>query len=259
MNRRSFVGLIGAAGAVAAAQAQTAPQKKGRCYLLQYFMLKIGTQQARLTDFLSKSYLPALAKLNATPALVLEASLAQGLPHVLLITGYASAQEMWNVREKLAADKALAAASDAWEAGPELPFESTDSALLEAADYSPDLVALNPAPKTPRTFEVRVYHTSTFQKVNGLHWLLGQNDMAILRRCGAEPVLFGASAIGAGAPNLTWITAFADEAARDKAWAAFAADPEWVKVRAESTQRFGNNPAVRDVALYRSAAYSPIL
>lgn len=34
--------------------------------------------------------------------------------------------------------------------------------------------------------------------------------------------------------RLTYITRFVDEAAREKAWAAFSADPDWAKVKAAS-------------------------
>jgi hypothetical protein len=34
--------------------------------------------------------------------------------------------------------------------------------------------------------------------------------------------------------RLTYITRFADEAAREAAWAAFSADPDWAKIKAAS-------------------------
>ena len=37
--------------------------------------------------------------------------------------------------------------------------------------------------------------------------------------------------------RLTYMTRFADEAARKQAWAAFAADPEWAAVKAASETR----------------------
>ena len=82
--------------------------------------------------------------------------------------------------------------------------------------------------------------------------------MKILLKCGAAPVLIATTAIGQDTPNLTWITAFENEAARDKAWAAFAADPDWQKLSQESTKLYGPNPTVRQISLFRSATYSPI-
>jgi hypothetical protein len=51
---------------------------------------------------------------------------------------------------------------------------------------------------------------------------------------------------------------FDDLAAREKAWNAFGADPEWVKVRKESIDRHGQISSVSQISLFRAAAYSPI-
>ena len=59
-------------------------------------------------------------------------------------------------------------------------------------------------------------------------------------------------------PNLVYVTPFDDLAAREKAWATFGADPEWIKLRTESAQQHGQMNAVFEVALYRAAAYSPL-
>ncbi len=260
MQRRSFVGLMGAAAVAAQAGfGQAAAGKRGRCFVQQNYLLKAGAQGTRLAEYLSKTYLPALAKVHSGPTLVLEAQLAPNLPHVSVITGYQSVEQAWTVRAKLAADTALEAATDAWEAGAEPPFENTNSALLESGEYAPDLAALKPAPKAPRIFEMRIYHAPTYRNLRGLHWRFGEGEVKILSRCGAAPVLFASTAIGADTPNLTWITAFEDEAARDKAWAAFAADPDWIKLRQESVKRYGDNPTNRSIKLYKAAAYSPIL
>jgi hypothetical protein len=259
MNRRLFLGMLGAAGAAAQAEfGQTAAGSKSRVFIQQNYLLKGGTQGARINDYLSKTYLPALAKAHAGPTLVLSASLASHLPQVAVLTGYQSVDEAWAVRAKLAADKELEAATDAWESAQEPPFENTNSSLLENGDYVPQLTALDPQPNAPRVFEMRIYHAPTWKNMRGLQWRFGEGEMKILAKCGAAPILFATTVIGQDTPNLTWITAFEDEAARDKAWAAFSADPDWQKLSQESNKRYGPNPTVRQIRLYRSAAYSPI-
>ena len=49
-----------------------------------------------------------------------------------------------------------------------------------------------------------------------------------------------------------------DLAAREKAWAAFGADPEWVKVRADSVAKSGQISSVIQMSLFKAAAYSPV-
>jgi hypothetical protein len=260
MNRRLFLEMLGAAGVVAQAEpGQTAAGSKSRIFIQQNYLLKGGTQGTRLNDYLSKTYLPALAKVHRGPTLVLNASLAAHLPQVAVLTGYPSIDEVWAVRARLAADKEFEAATDAWESAQELPFENTNSTLLENGDYVPPLSALDPPPKAPRVFEMRTYHAPTWRHMRGLQWRFGTGEMTILARCGAAPILFGTTVIGQDTPNLTWITAFEDETARDKAWAAFSADPDWQKLSEESNKRYGPNPTVRQIRLYRATAYSPIL
>jgi len=260
MNRRLFLGMLGAAGAAAQAGfGQSAAGSKSRIFIQQNYLLKIGTQGARLAEYLSKTYLPALAKAHPGPALVLNATLASYLPQVAVLTGYQSVDEAMLVRARLAADKELEAATDAWESAQEPPFENTNSALLENGDYVPPLTALDPPPKAPRVFEMRVYHAPTWKHMRGLQWRFGEGEMKILAKCGAAPILFATTVIGQDTPNLTWITAFEDEAARDKAWAAFGADPGWKALSQESTKRYGSNPTVRQIRLYRSAPFSPVL
>jgi hypothetical protein len=59
-------------------------------------------------------------------------------------------------------------------------------------------------------------------------------------------------------PNLTYVIPFENLAAREKAWDAFGADPEWIKVRKESIDKHGQISSVMQISLYRATAYSPI-
>jgi hypothetical protein len=59
-------------------------------------------------------------------------------------------------------------------------------------------------------------------------------------------------------PNLTYLIPFASLAEREKAWDAFAADPEWVKARADSVARGGQIIASSQITLWRPAPFSPI-
>jgi hypothetical protein len=257
MDRRCFVGIVGAIGALPRVAPAQTRQAKARCYALDTYTLA-GTQHARLSEYLSKSYLPALARIHSRAALVLNDISAPNPPQVAVLTGYQSVEEMWSVRAKLTADKALEVATDAWQAGQEKPFEAQATTHLEAAGYSPDLVALNPQPATPRLFEMRVYHANTARGHRGLHERFEEAEVRILTNCGATPILFSSTVAGADMPNLTWMIAFADAAARDKFSKAFSADPEWAKLRAQSMERYGQIPNSRKITLFQAAPFSPI-
>jgi hypothetical protein len=259
MNRRSFSGMIAATPALASlAFAQGAAAGKTGCFLLQHYYLQLGSQATRLTDYLSKSYLPALAKVHSGPTLVLDAQLSPHLPLVTVVSGYQSVEQAWGARTRLNADKAFEAATDAWQAGAEPPFDSLTTELLEAAEFSPEFAPLDPQPKAPRVFEMRVYQTRTLKELRGLKERFAEAEVKILAKDGAQPILFGATAIGPDNPNLTWMIAFEDMAAREKFNAAFAADPDWIKLRQQSLERYGQIPSIRRITLYRATAYSPI-
>jgi hypothetical protein len=243
----------------AAGLAQTAGEAaRTRIYLLETFQLKQGTQPARIQEYLSKAALPALSKVHNGPKLVLEGLVVPHTPQIVVILGFQSVQEFWGVRAKLNADKELEEAFEKWQAGPEPPFEQQTNALLEAADYSPEIVPLDPPPPTPRIFELRVYHSPTYRQLKALHERFAGDEIRIFHRCGVHPVLYSSTVIGPNMPNLTYLIPFADLAAREKAWNAFSADPEWAKVRQASIDKHGQISLYNQISLYRAAAYSPI-
>jgi len=258
MDRRSFVGVMAATTLAERAFAQVPASKKPGCYLLQHYRLQLGSQATRLSDYLSKVYLPALAKVQPVPTLVLDAQLSEHLPLVTIISAYSSVEQAWSVQAALNAAKDFEAATDAWQAGAEPPFDSLTTELLEAAEFSPDLGPLNPQPKAPRIFEMRVYQTRTLKGLRALKQRFAEAEVNILARAGAQPVLFGTTAIGSNNPNLTWVIAFADMEAREKFNTAFNADPDWIKLRQQSLERYGQIPSFRRLTLYRATAYSPV-
>jgi hypothetical protein len=250
--------LSGIGALPAAGFAQTANEKKTRIYLMESFYLKAGNQLSRLHDYLSQMALPALGKVHSGPKIVLEALVAAHTPQVVLIMGFPSIEEMWSVRGRLKQDKELEKAFSAWQSLPEGPFESQSNALLEATDYSPEVVALDPPPASPRIFELRVYHSPSWEQIKFLHERFAGPEIKIFHRVGVHPILYASTIIGPNMPNLTYLTPFENLAAREKAWNAFSADPEWVKVRKESIDQHGQITANNLLALYRAAAYSPI-
>jgi hypothetical protein len=239
--------------------AQTSPAaKKTGIYLLETFNLKQGTQPARIHDYLSKAALPALSKVHSGPKIVLESLVGPHTPQVVMILGFQSIEEFWGVPAKLNADRELEKAFESWQAGAEPPFEQQANVLLQATDYSPEIVPLDPPPQTPRIFELRVYHSPTYRQLKALHERFAGPEIRIFHRSGVHPILYTSTVIGPNMPNLTYVIPFADLAAREKAWNAFSADPEWPKVRQASIDQHGQISLYNQISLYRATAYSPI-
>ena len=210
----------------------------------------------RIHEWLSTGYLPRLSKFHTGPAIVLEAVFGPHTPQIVLITGFSSFEEIWTVRSKMDADADAKAAYAKLEHAPELPFETQTTSIVEATPYSPEIV--NAKHDKPRYFELRIYHSPTRSQLQDLHQRMGGPENRIFHRCGIVPILFSSGLAGSNLPNLTYLIPFDSLAAREKAWDAFTADPEWVKVRKDSIDAHGQIVAVSEISIYHAAPYSPI-
>lgn len=230
-----------------------------RCFLLEQYLLKNGSQPGRIHAFFEKGAIPARRRLGLPgPAVVMEALAAAHLPQLACVTAYASVEQWMESRAKLAADDSYREALAAMETGEEAPYLQYSEILLEAAPYTPPLPASLPPQPQPRVFELRLYQSPTERQLKALHERFAGPEIPIFHRCGIHPLLYGSTLAGPHKPNLVYLTPFESLAAREKAWAAFGADPEWVKVRAESIARHGQISSVIQISLYRAAAYSPL-
>ena len=89
-----------------------------------------------------------------------------------------------------------------------------------------------PQAAASRVFELRIYEShNEAAGSKKIEMFEKAGEIAIFRRVGLQPVFFGRNVIGANLPSLTYMLVFADMAAREKNWAAFREDPEWVKLR----------------------------
>jgi hypothetical protein len=251
MHRRTFVGALSGLPLAAAAT-----DKRTGFYAVEHFNIKSGPQLGRLHDFCSQSLLPALNKIHSGPRIYLEAMVGPRVPHFTVISGFSSLEEMWSVHTKMMQDETIRKAAEALESGPDPAYESLDSAVVEAADYSPEIKPDATTP--PRIFELRVYHSPTWRQLASLHERFRGPEIKIFHRSGIHPILYGSTIIGPNIPNLTYLIPFTDLAAREKAWAAFGADPDWQKVRQESIAKAGEIVSQIQVSLYKATAYSPV-
>ncbi|MBM3749514.1 MAG: NIPSNAP family protein [Acidobacteria bacterium] len=258
MDRRSFVGVMGGMTLMNTNQAGAAGAQRTRYYILEHFFLKNGTQPGRMNDFIRDALLPALNKVHTGPKIVMDALVAPQMPQLALILGLRSLEELPSLEAGLWKQEGLRKAAEALEAHAEPPCEHSSAALLEATDYSPEIVPLDPPPKTPRIFELRVYHSPTYRQLQALHERFAGPEIKIFARCGVHPLFYSSTYFGANRPNLTYLIPFDSLAAREKAWAAFAADPEWIKVRKESIEKHGQISSIIQMSLFRATAYSPI-
>jgi hypothetical protein len=85
--------------------------------------------------------------------------------------------------------------------------------------------------KDSRCFELRTYTLAQGSSADVLHARFRERTIALFRKHGMTVIGFWQPV--ARLDQLVYILAYRDAAARDSSWAAFNADPEWLKTRAE--------------------------
>ena len=82
-------------------------------------------------------------------------------------------------------------------------------------------------------YELRIYRTLPGRMPNLLA-RFRDHTLRIWERHGIRQAGFWTTLVGESSYDLTYLLAWESLAEREKKWNAFASDPEWLKVRAES-------------------------
>jgi len=133
--------------------------------------------------------------------------------------------------------------------------------VLALAQNTPAPPTVAPSPslvKDSRCFEIRTYIAAP-GKLEELHARFRNHTMKLFKKHGMEVVGFwGPTDKEKGSENtLVYVMAFPSREARDKAWQAFRADPEWQKARGESEKNGSLTDKIESVILM-ATDYSPI-
>jgi len=253
MTRRRF------AQALAGLSLLTAPDPaasatKGKIYFVQNYLLKDGMELARWHRFTEQS--AVVPELRTLRAIYLEAVIAPHMPQAMTITEFGSLDHWQSVQRALASSASYQQGFSEWEAGAEPPYESYSERLLAATDFNPGFSTNGNG--SAHIFEYRMYHSPAYRQLQALNERFAGSEIAIFHRTGVNPILYTNALSGDALPNLTYLTPFENLSAREKAWAAFTTDPEWLKLRAESVEKYGQISSVMHISLWKPAAYSPV-
>lgn len=254
MQRRSVLTLpLGAALLPAQEAGAAAPA----IIELRYFRMRSGPQVARTTDYLRKGWLPAAQRAGVGPVGFFNAVVAPGSPFILSVASFPNAAALAELPRKLAADKEFQSAVDEYNSEP--GYQRMDNSLLLAFPSVPSVAPPPAEPsRAPRVFELRTYESPTDTTLARKVKMFGDGEIAAFHRSGMLPVFFATGVVGRNLPNLTYMLAFDDLAARDKAWSAFGKDPGWQKLRA--TPGLSDAEIVSNItnAILRPLPFSPI-
>jgi len=270
MERRVFL-----AASTTAALAQTrglaaadptsgaAPAPGGSPLLLELrrYRLRTGPMQSRFSAYVKDALVPALGRAGISPVGAFTVSFGSNSPTLHLLVPHKDAESLLTLDARLSADADYGKAAASLLALPpaDPPFERCDSSLIGAVPTQPGIEkpAGDAAAAASRVFELRTYRSpSDTAGRRKIEMFEAGGELGIFRRLGLHTVFFGRDLVGAGLPSLTYMLAFADVAAREKAWAAFREDAAWLKLRDQPA--YADIVSGIDATLLRATDYSQI-
>lgn len=239
MNRREFVAAAAAAGGVlmpgvaAGGQSPADRQASAREYYeLRKYQVRRGPQQQMTDAYLRDALVPALGRAGLGPVGVFTVTIGVESPTFHVLIPYKTIEAFATLSARLAADTAYQQAGAAYlnTLATAPAFVRIESSLLRAFESIPVLeppFGGGEAGRRPRLFEMRTYESHSELASQKKIGMFNNGELRIFRKAGMSPVFFGETILGPNMPNLTYMLVYEDMAARDRQWAAFAADPEW--------------------------------
>ena len=111
-------------------------------------------------------------------------------------------------------------------------YATSSSTLLRGFATCPKVTKVTDAPE--RVLQLRTYNSFTTERnVRKISMFEEGREIALFRSCGMEPVFFGQALAGDRLPNLTYLLAFPNKAAKDAGWAKFVKHPDWIKLKSD--------------------------
>jgi hypothetical protein len=255
MTRSTFLkSTVAAAGIVGTAHAADAA---GREYFeIRKYTLKSPEKQALLEAYLKDAAIPALNRLGIRNVGVFLPEKQEAKPVIYVVLRHASLDSFAKSTELLS-DTALQQAGAAYLGAPatDAIYERVESWLTKGIEGMP---AMAPPAKGSQMYQLRIYESHSEKAGKKKIEMFNIGELAIFKRSGLNAVFFGETIVGPLMPNLTYMLAFNDTAAKDAAWNTFRVDPEWTKLK--TTPGFTDKEIVSRITniLLVPATYSQI-
>ena len=229
MNKFLWLGV-----AAVMAVTQTAGESRGeegkQLYEVRQYSLSENQDAAALDTFLSETLGPALKRAGvASVGLLAPADGAESSDRFVVIT-YESAGQVAEIAKQLDNDQQYQSELGTFETGgaQSPPYSRASSELLLAMDAMPQAkMPESIGTVESRVYELRVYESATEVLGDLKVEMFNSGEVPIFLDSKIEPVFLGQALVSRYAPSLTYLTAYADDEARQKAWDAFRSHPDW--------------------------------
>ncbi|QDV70799.1 hypothetical protein Poly24_45310 [Rosistilla carotiformis] len=204
---------------------------EGKQYFeLREYKLKSDADPTLLDAYLSDALLPALNRMGIETVGLFKTDTSTEQESRFVLIPLASAGQVAEIPATLANDDAYAkAAADYNKTEPSTPIiDRVRSELLIAFDVMPKLnVPEICKTKQQRIFELRTYESATEHRGDLKVEMFNSGEVPIFLDCGIQPIFFGQALVGDRIPNLTYMTVYPNQEAKDEGWKKFRVHPDW--------------------------------
>ncbi len=256
-----LTGLLFAGCKTASSIPKTAASQ-GDFYELRTYHLQDKTQEQSVDNYLQQALLPALHRAgwkNIGVFKPVDSDTANAGKRIFVLLPAGSLAALAQLPQTLLNDPQHATSGQAYQQGTnELPpYKRMEISWLSAFNGHPRLTVPNiGTPRSERIYEIRSYESATEKLfANKVHMFNVADEIALFDRLGFNAVFYGSVLTGPRMPNLIYMIAFDNTAARDVHWKAFVDSPEWKKMTGLPEYKTKNISKI-DSYLLHPTAYS---
>ncbi len=199
---------------------------------LRTYTLVDAPSEEKLDSYLAQALIPALNRQGLGPIGAFDQASdadSESIEVMLLIPG-ADVASVTSAAGRLASDQDYQQAAQGYLATPaEEPLvKRIRSELLMSFECWPQVaVPKQKDLKADRLFELRIYESPTENFGELKVEMFNSGEVPIFLDCGISPVFMGQALIGSLMPNLTYMTVYDNDEARQTAWGKFREHPDW--------------------------------
>ena len=208
-------------------------------YEIRSYLLGDQDDAEAIHQYLRDAFLPAMGRQQVGPIGVFHNSAQDqsDSKRIVVVIPYKSADAISACKTSLATDSEYKKAAKSYldRGSDNSPYQRIESELLVAMDCMPLLkVPKNQLQNANRVFELRVYESANERLGDLKVHMFNNGEVPIFLDCGIQPIFIGQAVIGPSTPNLSYLTAYPSEQARNEAWVAFRAHPDWQVLKKEA-------------------------
>ena len=199
------------------------------------YHLPLGSRQNMLSQYYRDVAIPALNRAGINNIGVFNVKHGINNPTLHVIIPHPTLESIVTVNDRLLDDAGFvqSGANVLSSRLSEMAFVSMEKTIMKAFTHLPEIqIPTQKVANRSRIFQVRIYEApSLTASKRKIHMFNEGGEIAIFKKTGLQPILFGETIAGSMMPNLVYMLAFDDFNDMNRAWDNFRVDPDWVKLR----------------------------